>query len=129
MGRQEIINLYKNITAKQSIQILVVFRFLGILIQFVIGSSGSGNLNTIIISLLVIYFLFNKEIIFFKYIWIFYSLVYLYTVYISFIQPYLTDLSFRILWVPDNQIWYLFTFFDTLIFLVSIQKVYKFNLK
>jgi len=122
------IEFYKNITARQSIQILIGYRLFGVLIQFVIGSTGSGNFNTIIISLLVIYFLFNKELIFFKYIWILYSLVYLYTVYITFIQPYLTDLSFRILWVPDNQIWYYYTFFDALIFLISIQKVYKFKL-
>ena len=122
------IDFFKNMIAKQSIQILIGYRLFGVLIQFVIGSTGSGNLNTIIISLLVIYFLFNKELIFFKYIWILYGLVYLYTVYITFIQPYLTDLSFRILWVPDNQIWYYFIFFDALIFLISIQKVYKFKL-
>ena len=122
------IDFFKNITAKQSIQILIGYRLFGVLIQFVIGSTGSGNLNTIIISLLVIYFLFNKELMFFKYIWILYSLIYLSSIYYTYIQPYLTDLRFRILWVPDNQIWYYYTFFDALIFLISIQKVYKFKL-
>jgi len=127
-----LLSFYKNISAKQSIQILIAFRLILIPINIYIGSSNFGNINTIIISFLIFYFLFKLKKIAFKYIWLIYASINLFSVYMSmihpFIQTYLTDIRYRLYIAPDNQLMYIFVFFDMVIFLMTINKIYKYKL-
>ena len=126
------LSFYKNISAKQSIQILIAFRLILVPINIYIGSSNSGNINTIIISFLIFYFLFKLNKIAFKYIWLVYASINLFIVYISmihpFIQTYFTDIRYRIYLAPDNQLMYIFVFFDIVIYLMTVNKIYKYEL-
>ena len=126
------LSFYKNISAKQSIQILIAFRLILVPINIYIGSSNSGNINTIIISFLIFYFLFKLNKIAFKYIWLVYASINLFSVYIyvihPFIQTYFTDIRYRIYLAPDNQLMYIFIFFDIVIYLMTVNKIYKYKL-
>jgi hypothetical protein len=121
------INFFKNISAKQLIQFLIFFRFIYIVINIFIGESNFGNFNTIFIGFLVIYFLFEKEKIFFKYLWIFYGSIYTLAVYYGSIRPYFMDANFRIVLVPSSEFtfWNYFIIFDLFLFLFSIFKILK----